>query len=248
MAAGTTLPRMVNPAVELAKIFEGWKTDAQVGPVGARTNYARSLGVAQVEVVNRGMAHVVDLVSRARDLKAGGTDVEPFEWALPRWQAAFIAAAADERAAPLSDAERANFPISIERLNVLKSFGIVLDMHAAALQPRPEFVAGIEAAVDDAEEFVRAAEISEELRHYLLGLLERIRAALREGRPTSMREAVAEFVGATVLVENTVDEEQRSGWAQIRKNLLTPVIAGAGGNLLSQGIGVVVGFIGGAGL
>ena len=243
-AFGPTLPRMVNPAFELAKIFDGWAVDPKTAPVGARRNYARSVDLSPAQVVNRGMGHLVDLVARGRDLKARGIDVAPFEWAIPRWQSAFIAAAADNRTSALSEAQREEYPISIERLNMLKSYGIVLDAHAAALQPRPEFVARIEEAIDDAAQFVRAADISEELRHYLLGLLERIRTAMHEGRPSSMRETVTEFVGTTVLVENTVDEKQRQGWAEIRKNLLTPVLAGAGGNLLSQSVGVVAGLIG----
>ncbi|MFD6140558.1 hypothetical protein [Promicromonospora sp. NPDC060271] len=236
---------MANPAFELAKILEGWKLEEKASPTSARLSYARSINAQQPEVVGSGMAHLVDLRSRISDLRARGTDVEPFEWALPRWQAAFISAAGDIRTSALSPDERRDYPISIERLNGLKGFGIVLDAHAAGLQPRPEFVARIDAAINEAQAFVRDADISEEHRHYLLALLARIRSAMYEGRPAQMREAVNEFVGATVVAESTAEEGQKKGWANVRNNLLHPAIAGAAGNLLTQGIGVVAGFIGG---
>lgn len=232
---------MVNPAFGLAKIFEGWRLKAKVGPAQARAHYAEEIGVREPEVVRLGMGHLVDIGSRISDLKARGLDVSPFEWGLPHWQAAFVAAASAANNAP---ATPTRYPISDDRLYALKSFGLFLDAHAAGLQPRPEFVAGIEEAIDEAWEFVGNADIAEETRHYLLALLARIRSAVREGRPFEMREAVNEFVGATVVAESTLDPEQRKGWAEIRKTLLTPVLAGAGGNLLSQGVGVVAGLIG----
>lgn len=236
---------MVNPAFELAKIFEGWKLDPKPNPVGARRNYAKQIGLRESEVLRLGMSHLVDIASRISDLKARGIDVSPFEYGIRFWQDAFMTAATATSSSPASGAD---FPITEERLNGLKSFGLVLDAHAAGLQPRPEFVARIEQAIDQAQEFVRSADISEELQHYLLGLLARIRAAMHEGRPSQMREAVNEFVGATLVAEETAEEGKRKGWADMRNNLLQSAIAGAAGNLLSQGIGVVAGFIGGAAL
>jgi hypothetical protein len=238
-----TLPRMANPAFELAEILEAWRPGKSGGPKGAREDYAHVLRTEPHAVVSLGMAHIVDLGYRISDLKTRGFNVETSEWALPRWQAAFVAAAHDNRTTIL-DHERHDYPMSPDALNGLKTFGMVLETHAAALQPRPEFAARIEEAVEQAEEFVDSADVTEELRHYLLGLLARVRAAMHEGRPSQMREAMNEFVGATVVVENTVEESQRKGWADVRNNLLQPALAGAVGNLLSQGIGVVAGFIG----
>lgn len=235
---------MVNPALEFAKIFEGWKAEAKGGPVVARRNYARSLGIPVSTVTRMGMKNLVDIGARIEEMKSRGSDVEPFEYGLPRWQTSFVLALADKRTA-IPDEERATWPIPVEQLHGIKSFGLLLEAHAAALQPRPEFVDRIEGALEEAEEFVRTVDVSVEHRHYLLGLLARIRAALHEGRPGNMRDATNEFVGATVVAESAAPEEQKGKWAAVRNNIVEQALGGAAGNLIAQGLGVAAIYIAG---
>lgn len=236
---------MKNPAYALAEIFEGWVYGGDGGDANlplARRRYAQEREVTEYEVVLRGMECLVEIDERIEELQAAGIDVSFAVYGISRWQAAFLTAAQTQ------NGQRANnptSPIPADHFMHLKAFASLIEANAAGLTPRPEFVASIEAAITAAEEFVREVEVTEENRHYLLACLARIRAALYAGRPAEMRAAVNEFVGATVAQEQqATDASEQGKWADVRSNILRPVLTGAAGGVLTQGFTAVVGLIG----
>lgn len=234
---------MTNPAYELAAIFEGWKYGGGVSLRVARGNFAKQRGMSESEVIASGMAAIVEIRQRLEAISAMGVDTGGFRASLPSWQQDFTnAAVSNPRDAEATGA--AKYPTSIERLNSIKGLGAFLDLQAVSYRPRPEYIAKIDAAIADAEAFVKDADLQDEFRHYLLALLARIRTALKNGHLSEYRAAVHEFVGATVSAENMAPAESKPGWRNIRETVLIPVLDGTAANLLSAGIVSVAGLIG----
>jgi hypothetical protein len=231
---------MSNPARELARILDGWGYGKGKSPQQARKEYAQSRGMAEDAVARRALGSLVEIESVLADLTALGDDVGMFTETLPHWQSGLLNAATRSQSAQAGQTATA---IGKGHLDLLKALSTLIESKGAALRPSPATVADIEAAIAGAEEFVCAVDILEETRHYLLGLLARIRSAVRDGRPTELRSAVNEYVGATTAVERA-NPGEAGRWAKAREGILQPILNNAVGGVLTQGVVRMIGLIG----
>lgn len=100
-------------------------------------------------------------------------------------------------------------------LRLLRSLAITTDVAGGSVQLGPESIEKVEAAITDAEDFIKGAEeIRDSLRLHLLGLLAAIREAVENGRADQAGPLVAEFIGTTSLTAEVVPEPHRSAWRQ----------------------------------
>jgi len=227
---------MQNPAYELAEIFEGWEIPPRAIPIHARNNYAESIGETPEQVTNRAMRCLVEIIQRVDQLERvhGMVDIAAMRHGIPSWQAGVLSVG-NPLAGPAANGRRP--AVSPDSMVQLRLLGSVLDSYGAALQPTPDARSRVEGALDQAQSAIEDLDISDSLRHHLLGLLARIREALAAGHPGEFASAVAEFVGTLHLYEQTEnDPEKRSKWQKIRDDFLVPVAAGAVGNMLSSGV------------
>ena len=233
---------MANPAYELLEILEAWKHGNGLTAQQARARYAQGRGESESAVIRRVMACIVDIEELINERRAAGEDVASLDYALPLWQTDALHAIAAVTQQVVHN--RAVDAAPVDHLMHLRTFGSRLEREGGALAPRPEAIAALDGALEDAVAFIEDADLADSDRRYLLALLESTRGALHAGRPLAFRKALSEFLGAALLVERTMPEERRNSWTKLREQLLYPTLAGAAGNLLAQALIVAPSLLG----
>ncbi|MCK0117000.1 hypothetical protein MWU57_08120 [Isoptericola sp. S6320L] len=233
----------MNPAYHLAEILKNLEYGNGKGAVQVRREYAKQRGMSEDALIRLAMQYLLEVEERIGEVEALNLGAAPYRSALPKWQTGITHGFTTNANSSVPKQPRP--VISEDQYALLLAFGNLLESRGAALMPAPAVVDSVAAAIDEAVEFVKSIDdVSEETRHYLLALLERIRSALRSGHAGDFRSAVHEFAGATVMAEETAPAETKSRWQKLRETVLRPVLTNAGGGVLSQGVINAVGLIG----
>lgn len=203
---------MANPARELADLLEMWQVPQNRSPMQARTASAKERGTDWSRDHTNACRLLVDIDRWIKRIEQRGIPVDGYWETLPRWQRAVFST--DHAWGQ----QFAGGAVAIERdpLHILRSLAVSIDLAGGALDITPATAAAALKIIERTEVLVReAAEISDSLRHHILGMLAELREVIESGAGDRIGPLVAEVIGTATLVAERAPEPQRAKWRTV---------------------------------